>query len=298
MFPPINRTMRSMTGYGRAHVARQGNKLVVEIHSVNKRQVEVVLNLPARLAELETEMRELIDQKVHRGRIMVNVLAEVVGTNVQPSLNRDLARTYLHEFQELQKELGATGDVTINTVLNSPGVIAAPREKALPPQVRELALHALESALTKLVAMRKREGSNLRKDLQDRIRMIKANLEKIRALQPRVGPRFRAQLHERIRKLGLDLAIDEERLSREIVFFAERSDFSEEITRLESHLTQFRETCAQPEAIGRTLEFLSQEIGRELNTLSAKANDAEISQLVVRAKGEMEKIREQIQNIE
>jgi uncharacterized protein (TIGR00255 family) len=123
-------------------------------------------------------------------------------------------------------------------------------------------------------------------------------LQQVRKLQPRVAPRYRAQLHDRIRKLGLDLANDDDRLAREVIFFAERSDFSEEITRLESHLLQFIETCRKPESIGRTLEFLSQEIGRELNTLSAKANDAEISQLVVQAKGEMEKIREQIQNVE
>jgi uncharacterized protein (TIGR00255 family) len=288
--------MHSMTGYGRAQTVRQGNRIVVEIQSINKRQAEIILNLPMRLAELEAAIREIVDHQIHRGRVTVNVSAELAGTTIQPVLNRDLARTYYRDFRQLQQELGAAGEITIATILSAPGVIGTPRERSLPPAIRELALQTLRAALAKLLAMRKREGNHLKKDLSNRIAQIGKTLHQIGTLQPRVVPRYRAQLQERIKKL--EVALDDERLRREIVFFAERSDFSEELTRIESHLVQFTETCGTPNAIGRTLDFLSQEIGRELNTLSAKANDAEISQLVVHAKAEMEKIREQIQNIE
>ena len=157
---------------------------------------------------------------------------------------------------------------------------------------------ALDLALEQLLLMRAREGSNLHQELLRRIKSIGRALSKIRELQPRVAKRYRALLFERIQKIGLEIALDEDRLTKDVTFFAERSDFSEELSRLESHLGQFVETTNKQQAIGRTLEFISQELGRELNTLSAKANDAEISQLVVECKAELEKIREQVQNVE
>jgi uncharacterized protein (TIGR00255 family) len=150
----------------------------------------------------------------------------------------------------------------------------------------------LDLALEQLLQMRAKEGSNLHKELLRRIRSIGRALSKIRKLQPRVAKRCRALLFERVRKIGLEITLDDDRLTKDVTFFAERSDFSEELSRLESHLDQFLETTNKQPAIGRTLEFISQELGRELNTLSAKANDAEISQIAVQCKAELEKIRE------
>ena len=162
------------------------------------------------------------------------------------------------------------------------------------PQVES----ALKEALADLVKMREREGKHLAKDLIHRLKTVRGCVRKIRVLQPGVLKRHRQSLHERIQKAGVELPIDDERLVKEVIFFADKSDISEELTRLESHFAQFAHHLRKNEPVGRTLEFMCQEIGREFNTLGAKANDVEISQIVVTCKAEMEKIREQIQNIE
>src|SRR5207244_6626300 len=152
---------------------------------------------------------------------------------------------------------------------------------------------ALDAALQQLIKMRAKEGSNLHKDLTRRAKSILQSIARIRKLRPGVVKRYREVLLERIKKVGLEIGVADDRLAKEVALFAERSDFSEELTRVESHIGQFMETANKEEAIGRTLEFISQEIGRELNTLSAKANDAEISQIVVVCKAEWARIREQ-----
>ena len=290
--------MHSMTGYGRGQIARARVKVVVEIQSVNKRQSDVALNLPDRLSELEPEMRAVIAQHVHRGRLTVRVSLEHAKTGFSSVVNRSLAKAYLRSLRSLREELKLPGEITIETILQAPGVIDTPRDTALVPATRPATLAALKIALQKLLSMRAKEGANLLKDLMHRTKVVHQTLAAIRKLQPRAARRYQSQLQERIKKLGLDVSVDDDRLVKEIALFAERSDFSEEVTRLESHLDQFVQTSKKQEPIGRTLEFLSQEIARELNTLSAKANDAEISQLVVRCKAELEKIREQIQNVE
>jgi uncharacterized protein (TIGR00255 family) len=290
--------MHSMTGYGRGQIARARVKVVVEIQSVNKRQSDVALNLPDRLSELEPEMRAVIAQHVHRGRLTVRVSLEHAKTGFSSVVNRSLAKAYLRSLRSLREELKLPGEITIETILQAPGVIDTPRDTPLAPTTHAATLAALKIALQKLLSMRAKEGANLLKDLMHRTKVVHQTLATIRKLQPRATRRYQSQLQERIKKLGLDVSVDDDRLVKEIALFAERSDFSEEVTRLESHLDQFVQTSKKQEPIGRTLEFLSQEIARELNTLSAKANDAEISQLVVRCKAELEKIREQIQNVE
>lgn len=290
--------MHSMTGYGRGQIARARVKVVVEIQSVNKRQSDVALNLPDRLSELEPEMRAVIAQHVHRGRLTVRVSLEHARTGFSSVVNRGLAKAYLRSLRSLREELKLPGEITIETILQAPGVIDTPRDTPLAPTTHAATLAALKIALQKLLSMRAKEGANLLKDLMHRTKVVHQTLATIRKLQPRATRRYQSQLQERIKKLGLDVSVDDDRLVKEIALFAERSDFSEEVTRLESHLDQFVQTSKKQEPIGRTLEFLSQEIARELNTLSAKANDAEISQLVVRCKAELEKIREQIQNVE
>jgi uncharacterized protein (TIGR00255 family) len=290
--------MNSMTGYGRGQAICGKAKVVVEAQSINKKQAEIILNIPSRLSGVEAELRALFDQSIHRGRIVVNISAEGIEKHQEPVLNHELAKAYLKSFRQLQKDLKLTGEVAIETILRSPGVIETPIERTLDPQTQEAVHQAAQIALKQLLLMRSKEGLHLAKDLERRIKTIRAALSKIRKLQPRASSRYRDQLHERIQKLGLQIAIDDERLVKEIALFAERSDFSEELTRLESHLKQFSETCTKTDSIGRTLEFLCQEIARELNTLGAKANDAEISQIAVSCKSELEKIREQTQNVE
>jgi uncharacterized protein (TIGR00255 family) len=194
--------------------------------------------------------------------------------------------------------LRLNGEITIDTLLRSPGVIEQPATRQLTTKMRTPILTALQAALDQLLAMRAKEGANLKRDLTRRIKAMRSCLQKVKKLQPRASERYRTNLHARIQKSGIEIPLDDDRLAKEVAFFSERSDFSEEVIRLDSHLGQLVDTFEKEESIGRTLEFLCQEIGRELNTLSAKANDAEISQLVVQTKSELEKVREQIQNIE
>ena len=257
-----------------------------------------MVNLPAALASLESDLRAKIDRSLHRGRIIVTISASGPAAHHQPVIDSDLAKLYLAQFKQLQKELALPGEITIETILRSPGVISASEQVVLDSSTRSAVDAALDLALEQLLQMRAKEGSNLHKELLRRIRSISRALSKIRKLQPRVAKRYRALLLERVQKIGLEITLDDDRLTKDVTFFAERSDFSEELSRLESHLAQFLETTNKQQAIGRTLEFITQELGRELNTLSAKANDAEISQLVVECKAELEKIREQVQNVE
>jgi uncharacterized protein (TIGR00255 family) len=257
-----------------------------------------MVNLPAMLAALESDLRAKIDRSLHRGRIIVTISASGPAAHHQPVIDSDLANLYLAKFRQLQKELALPGDLTIETILRAPGVVSASEQVVLDSGTRSAVDAAVDLALQQLLQMRGKEGATLHKELLRRITTISRSLAKIRKFQPRVAKRYRALLLERVQKIGLELTLDDDRLTKDVTFFAERSDFSEELSRLESHLEQFLETANKQQAIGRTLEFISQEIGRELNTLSAKANDAEISQLVVLCKAELEKIREQIQNVE
>ena len=290
--------MHSMTGYGRGQVLGEGTKVIAEIQSVNKRQTEISISLPSAFASLENDLRAKVDRSLHRGRITVSISATGPAAHIQPLVDHDLANLYLHRFRHLQKELELSGEITIETILRSPGVISSSEQGLLDPSMRSAVDTALALALQQLLQMRAKEGSNLHKELTRRIKSIRQAITKIRKLQPHVAKRYRELLFERVKKIGVEISLDDDRLTKEVVFFAERSDFSEEVTRLESHLEQFIETTNKQEAIGRTLEFISQEIGRELNTLGSKANDAEISQLVVHCKAELEKIREQVQNVE
>jgi len=290
--------MRSMTGYGRGRAASDQCKIVVEVQALNKRQTEIVLNLPESFSSLEAEIRAAIDRKIHRGRITASLRAEFVLGQQAPNVNRRLAKDYVVLFKKLQKELGIIGEINMETLLRAPGVLEMSDQQELKPDTRHSALAAVEAALQQLLTMRAKEGAHLWRDLTRRIKTLRGNLETIRKLQPRAAQRLRNSLGGRLKALGMEVSLDDDRLAKEVVFFAERSDFSEELSRLESHFDQFTATCEKEDAIGRTLEFLCQEIGRELNTLSAKANDAEISQLVVHSKAELEKIREQVSNVE
>lgn len=291
--------MRSMTGYGRGEVDYAGAKLSVELNSVNRKQSDIVVNLPRDLAELEPRIRQTINESISRGRTNVLVtLQESANGSRKLALDSSLARSYHEAMLTLQKELDAPGEITIGIILQAPGVMRSPEHSVDPTKAWPVLQQALETALTELIKMREREGKHLAKDLIHRLKVLRKELKEVRALYPDVVKKYRSALIERIEKAGLNLPVDDERLLKEVSFFADRADISEELTRLESHLAQFAHHLRKNEPVGRTLEFITQEIFRELNTLGAKANAASISQHVVACKSELEKIREQIQNLE
>ncbi|MGV3531155.1 MAG: YicC/YloC family endoribonuclease [Chthoniobacteraceae bacterium] len=291
--------MRSMTGYGRGQSLFSGSKFIVELNSVNRKQSDVVVTLPRELSELEPRVRDVINTAVSRGRLNVVVAAHHGPTSSQKlALDTALARSYHQAMLALQQELGTPGEINIETVLRAPGVLKIADEQMPVDDVWPHVEEALKQALAELVAMREREGRHLAKDLIKRLKLVRESVRKIAELQPNVVKRYRQSLHERIQRAGVEIAIEDDRLVKEVIFFADKSDITEELTRLDSHFSQFAHHLRRNEPVGRTLDFMGQEIAREFNTLSAKANDVEISQLVVTCKAEMEKIREQIQNIE
>jgi uncharacterized protein (TIGR00255 family) len=288
-----------MTGYGRGEVDHGGAKLSVELNSVNRKQSDIVVNLPRDLAELEPRIRQTINERISRGRMNVLVtLQESANGARKLALDTNLARSYHEAMLTLQKELSAPGEITIGTILQAPGVMRSPEHSMDAAEAWPVLQQALAAALAELIKMREREGKHLAKDLIHRLKVLRKEIKEVRALYPEVVKKYRSALLERIEKAGLNLPIDDERLLKEVSFFADRSDISEELTRLESHLAQFAHHLRKNEPVGRTLEFITQEIFRELNTLGAKSNDAAISQHVVACKSELEKIREQIQNLE
>jgi uncharacterized protein (TIGR00255 family) len=288
-----------MTGYGRAESDYRGTRFSVEVNSVNRKQSDVAINLPRDLGELEPRVRQTINENISRGRTNV-VITLHGGANGarQLALDTDLARSYHEAMRALQKELSVAGEITIGAILQAPGVMRLPEETISAQEAWPAIDRALQAALSDLIKMREREGKHLAKDLIHRLKAMRKNLKEIRALHPDVVKKYRAALLDRIQKAGLPISTDDERLIKEVSFFADRADVSEELTRLESHLAQFAHHLRRNDPVGRTLEFITQEIFRELNTLGAKANDAAISQRVVACKAELEKIREQIQNLE
>ena len=288
-----------MTGYGRGETDHNGTKFSVELNSVNRKQSDIVINLPRDLTALEPQIRQTINENISRGR--TNVVVSYQNGSSGPrklALDTELARSYHDAMRALQKDLDAPGEITIGSILQAPGVMRTPEETIDSSAAWPAVERALRAALIDLIKMREREGKHLAKDLIRRLKAMRKQIKEIRGLHPDVVKKYRAALLERIHKAGLPISTDDERLVKEISFFADRADVSEELTRVESHLAQFAHHLRRHEPVGRTLEFITQEIFRELNTLGAKANDAAISQRVVVCKAELEKIREQIQNLE
>lgn len=292
--------MKSMTGYGRGECSRNGMKFTVELNSVNRKQNDISINLARELIELEPRIRDEINARVSRGRLNVVVACHLgpAMTKHRVEIDHSLARAYVRAVHRLGNEMKLAEGLTIDTLLKAPGVLTVTEAVIDPEAVWPGVQTALRKALDALIKMREREGKFLRQDLAKRLQSIAEKAAKVRERAPQAVKRFREQLHERIRSAGVEIPLDDERLIKEVVFFADRSDISEELTRLESHLKQFETNLDSREPVGRTLEFLVQEMGREVNTMASKANDATISQIVVQMKAELEKIREQVQNIE
>jgi uncharacterized protein (TIGR00255 family) len=214
-------------------------------------------------------------------------------------LNLGMARGYVRELRRMARGLGLKGEVTLDMVARAPGVLQAEDGWAEADEYWPLVQRALGLAVTGLVRMREREGAHLERDLQKRVRALRRAVVRIKREAPKVVARYRLALRERVASAGIELpGVDDDRLVREVAWFADRSDITEELTRLESHFRQLDECLASGEPVGRTLDFLAQEMNREVNTIGSKANDSRISREVVQLKAELEKFREQAQNVE
>ncbi len=290
--------MRSMTGYGRGTATFDGRQVAVELSSVNRKQAEISLSLPRALLELEPRVRDEINAHISRGRLTVVVGLHTKSGEKKSAINLPAAKLYRDQLNAMKKSLKLAGEVTLDQVLRGPGVLDSENVELDTDEAWPALRKALDAALEAFVKMRKNEGEALANDLRKRTLAIQKNVKTIGVLAPKVMEHHRGTLLERAAKAGLEIEASDERLLKEIVFFADRSDISEELTRLRSHLDQFFGQLGKDEPVGRTLDFLLQEMFREINTIGNKANFLAISQIVVGMKTELEKLREQVQNIE
>lgn len=289
-----------MTGYGRGEASRAGIKISAEITSVNRKQSEITVYLPREIEALEAPARAELNKRIARGRVTVKVglhAAEALPGQVQ--VNVGVAKAYVLELKKLAKALKVSEEISLETLVRLPGVLGGASEGARTEELWPIVEQALVAAMDALLKMRSREGAHLAKDLQMRIKNMRKGVTKIKTAAPEMVKRYRDQLRERIANAGLALPAEEdERLLKEVVYFADRSDISEELARLQSHFNQFDDCSKSEEPVGRTLDFLAQEMNREINTIGSKAQDTEIAREVVQLKAELEKFREQVQNVE
>ncbi len=291
--------MHSMTGFGRGTATIQVWRANVEISAVNRKQAEVVLQAPRELLELDARIRKLVMSQVSRGRIQVSITLErVSGAESAIRVDADLARAFHQAFVQLGESVGYPVQPAAADYLRQPGIVALGNGEIDTDEAWLAIAPALNDALSALAAMRCTEGDHLKSDMLARIETLVSFVGKIAAGAPSRLVRQRELLAKRLRDAGLDLDPADERVAKELALFADRCDVSEELTRLDSHFAKFREYLDAAEPPGRALDFLCQELFREFNTIGSKANDAGIAQTIVEAKTELEKIREQVQNVE
>jgi uncharacterized protein (TIGR00255 family) len=288
-----------MTGYGRGEVHEDGLEVVVEIRTLNHRFLDISLRVPKSLQVYEQDLKEMIRRWLTRGRVNITVLlksADLPDTGLTVDLG--LARTYVALLENLRQNLGIDGAVKLEHLLNFPEIFTYSETAELSETVWEAVQTAVEKALSDLKEMRLREGKEIEKDLRRRIEILQEKIQAIEQRSPiKVGEEME-KLRQRVRELVRGERVEESRLEMEIALLADRVDVTEECIRFRSHNTLFLEALEQPESAGRKLNFILQEMNREANTIGAKASDAEIAHLVVEIKEEVERLREQVQNIE
>jgi len=291
--------MKSMTGFGNGEASADGLVYRAEISSVNRKQVDIVVSLPREFVRLEAQVRERIGVDISRGRVNVSInISAAEDSSGQLQVDEELAQQYVEILRGLGEKLELGEILKGFDPLRAPGVLSLGVKLPAPEDAWDPVSRALDAAMAALVEMRSQEGRHLSEDLRSRLSVLEGFVEKISRCAPDVVERYRVNLHKRLNAAGLDIDSDDERVMKEIGLFAERSDISEEITRLQSHFLQCSRYFESLDPVGRPLDFLAQEINRELNTIGSKANDAGIAQYIIEAKTELEKIREQVQNIE
>ncbi|MBU3214151.1 YicC family protein [Clostridium estertheticum] len=291
--------IRSMTGFGRGNSEKDGKSFTIEIKSVNHRYFETNIRMPRVLISFEDKIRKIIGEKVKRGKLDVFVTqGNYDKEDVEAYLNENLAESYINCLGILKDKYGLSDDISVETVAKLPEVITLKQKEEDVSETFEQIDLALTKALRALIFMREREGRKLLEDVIIKCDLINGLVDKVKTRAPLVVCEYKAKLTQRLDVLHKEIDFDENRVAMEIAIFADKAGIDEEIVRLNSHINQMRETLILDEPIGRKLDFIIQEMNRETNTIASKANDLEILNTVISMKSEIEKIREQIQNIE
>ncbi|TCS79791.1 uncharacterized protein (TIGR00255 family) [Muricomes intestini] len=291
--------IKSMTGFGRCEVMSGPRKFTVELKSVNHRYLDVNIRMPKKLNFFEASIRSLLKQYAGRGKIDVFITYEDTSEN-QVSLNYNafLAAEYLRYFRQMEDEFGLENDVCVSTLLRCPEVITMEEQSEDEEELWSGLKEALEGAFGQFVETRTTEGENLKRDIMDKLGGMEKVVAVIEEHSPEIVAVYREKLEAKVGELLKDTQIDESRIAAEVIIFADKICTDEEVVRLKSHISHMRSTLGEAEGVGRKLDFIAQEMNREANTILSKANDLEVSNCAINLKTEIEKVREQIQNIE
>ena len=291
--------MISMTGFGNSEVVVDGTKVSIQISSLNRKQTEIRVVLPRELGNLEKGFRDRIKNAVTRGAVSVKLeLGTYRLAGGTPLLDLELARSVYDELAQLKNELHLNQAISVSDLLSIPDVNLAKKHELPVEKLSETAYTVLDHALKELITAKAEEGKSLQLDVRKRHKRLLGLITKIKQMAPQIPAQYQKKMVSRLQEYIDGIELDDDRIFKEVAIFADRCDISEEITRISSHLSSMKKLIDTTEPVGRKLDFLLQEIFREINTIGAKANDFEISTLVIDFKAELERIREQIQNIE
>ncbi len=291
--------LRSMTGFGAGRATVESEEIAVEIRSVNHKFCEIKVRSSRELATLEPLVLKLVKERVARGAIDVSLKrASRTAGGLVPTVDVHLAREYRRAFSELAAAIGVPDEIALRDVALQPNVIRLDEPEVSLDSAARAVEQALGTAIDALTAMRVKEGVALGADLSHRLALVATLVGEVRAIAPKTVDEYKKRLEERIAELARTGTVDPQRIAQEVAFFADRTDVAEEMTRLASHLDQFRALIASGEPAGRKMDFLVQEMHREVNTTGSKSQHPELSHRVVQLKAELERIREQVQNIE
>lgn len=294
--------IKSMTGFGKGVERSPFGKMVVEIKTLNHKNLSIACNAIDGFFLLEEKLQKTVEETLFRGKVFINLTREnnekFTASLKEIEINEGVAREYLKKIKKAQKKLEVKGDLNIRDLLLLPGVVEnheKSKEEELWPYIKK----ALEKALDKLIAYRKKEGLRMAKDFDARIKIIAKNIEHIEKYERQTVSAFREKLIRTVRDISGKIEVDNGRIETEVAMFAKNCDIAEELTRIKGHLVSYKETMAGAKAdIGKKLDFIAQEMQREANTISAKSCDFSIAKAIIDVKSEIEKIREQIKNVE
>jgi uncharacterized protein (TIGR00255 family) len=293
--------MKSMTGFGRGATSGEGFAVSVEIKTVNNRYLDLHLRLSQELSSLEMDIRRRLNARLSRGRVDININFERTGTTATYEINQNFIAGYVEALRDIQRQFNLAGDIDVNAVARVPGALSSARDELNEESLQGINL-AIDQALDNLEQMRQREGRSLADEMRSRLAKIEATIPLIESAAAGLVEAYQQRLQKRITELlargGQAIEIDSARLAQEVAYLADRSDITEELARLKSHVQQFREAIETEEEVGKRLDFLLQELNREANTVLAKSTDISIKDAALAIKAEVEKLREQVQNVE
>lgn len=291
--------IKSMTGFGRCEVSEAERKFTVEMKGVNHRYLDVNIRMPKKLNFFETSIRSLLKKYVQRGKVDIFITYEDMSeSQVSLKYNQTLATEYIEYFKKMRDEFELDNDMRVSTLARCPEVLTMEEQVVDEEELWSGLKKALEGACTQFVETREAEGENLKKDIITKLDGMLESVSYIEERSPQIITEYRSKLEAKVKELLSDTQLDEGRIAAEVVIFADKICTDEEVVRLKSHIKHMKETFASEEGIGRKLDFIAQEMNREANTILSKANDMEVSNHAIDLKTEIEKVREQIQNIE